>query len=112
MYKAVECSSKIGVTTWHPVHDKPPDIQHGGMVVDVKISKLMVVFAQNEKKCVHELNELGKVVPPEHMNDLVISLSTTVRVLAKEVIAALPHTRHKLIKHVEGEGSECHVIHH
>lgn len=58
------------MSTGHPVHDKPPDVQHCGMVVDVQEGDLMVVFAQDEKESIHKFDELGEVVPPQHMNNL------------------------------------------
>lgn len=33
--EAVQGGTKVRVTTWHPVHNKPPDVEHTGMVVDV-----------------------------------------------------------------------------
>lgn len=63
-------SVSLTVSTGHPVHDKPPDVQHSGMVVDVQEGDLVVVFAQDEEKGVHKLDELGEIVPPEHMDNL------------------------------------------
>lgn len=54
----------------YPVHDEPPDIQHAGVVVDVKERDLVIVLSQYEEKGVHELDELGEVVPPQNMHDL------------------------------------------
>ena len=39
-------------------------------MVDVEERDLMVVLPYDEEKGVHELNELGEVVPPENMYDL------------------------------------------
>ena len=58
------------MATGHPVHDEPPDVGHAGVMVDVEERDLMVVLPQDEEKGVHELDELGEVVPPEHMDDL------------------------------------------
>lgn len=33
-------------------------------------SDLMIIFPQNEKEGIHELNEFGEVVPPEDTYDL------------------------------------------
>lgn len=33
-------------------------------------SDLMIIFPQDEKEGVHELDEFGEVVPPEHTYDL------------------------------------------
>lgn len=63
-------SVTLTVSTGHPVHDEPPDVQHGGMVVDVQEGDLVVVFAQDEEEGVHELDEFGEVVPPQHVDDL------------------------------------------
>lgn len=35
----------LTVTTGNPVHDKPPNIQHASMVVDVKKCDLMIVLS-------------------------------------------------------------------
>lgn len=40
------------------------------MVVDMQNSDLMIIFPQNEKEGIHELNEFGEVVPPEDTYDL------------------------------------------
>lgn len=40
------------------------------MVVDVQNSDLMIIFPQNEKEGIHELNEFGEIVPPEDTYDL------------------------------------------
>lgn len=54
----------------YPVHNEPPDIQHAGVMVDVKKRDLMVILSYYEEKCVHELDELGEVVPPQDIHDL------------------------------------------
>lgn len=59
------------MATGHPVHHEPPDVRHAGVVVDVKEGDLVVVLPQDEEEGVHELDELGEVVPPENMDDLV-----------------------------------------
>ena len=33
-------------------------------------SDLMIIFPQNEKEGIHELNEFGEIVPPEDAYDL------------------------------------------
>lgn len=53
-----------------PVHHKPPDVQHGGMVVDVQDSDLVVILPQDEEEGVHEFDELGEIVPPEDTDNL------------------------------------------
>lgn len=58
MDKAVKHGAKEGVATGDPVHDKPPDAEHGGMMVDVEKCYLVIVLSENKEKCVHELNEL------------------------------------------------------
>lgn len=58
------------MATGDPVHDKPPDVQHGGVVVDVQDRDLVVVLAQDEEEGVHELDEFGEVVPPEDFDNL------------------------------------------
>lgn len=39
-------------------------------MVDVKEGDLVVVFAQDEEESIHKLDELGEVVPPQHINNL------------------------------------------
>lgn len=58
------------MATGYPVHNEPPDIQHASVVVDVKKGDLAIILPQNEKKGVHELDELGEVVPPQDFYDL------------------------------------------
>lgn len=58
------------MTTGHPVHDEPPDVGHASVVVDVKEGDLVVVLSQDEEKGVHELDELGEVIPPQDIDDL------------------------------------------
>lgn len=58
------------MSTGHPVHDEPPDVRHSGVVVDVQEGDLVVVFAQDEEEGVHELDEFGEVVPPQHVDNL------------------------------------------
>lgn len=53
-----------------PVHHEPPDVEHAGVVVHVQDRDLVVVLAEDEEEGVHELDELGEVVPPEHTDDL------------------------------------------
>lgn len=53
-----------------PVHDKPPDVQHAGVVVDVKNCDLVVILSEDEEEGVHELDELGEVIPPQDIYDL------------------------------------------
>lgn len=60
----------LTVATGYPVHDEPPDVQHAGVVVDVKKCDLVVIFSQDEEEGVHELDELGEVVPPQDLHDL------------------------------------------
>lgn len=54
----------------YPVHHKPPDIQHAGVVIDMKKRDLVVIFTKYEEERVHELDEFGKVVPPQDVYDL------------------------------------------
>lgn len=53
-----------------PVHDEPPDVEHADVVVDVKERHLVVVLPQDEEEGVHELHQLGEVVPPQDVDDL------------------------------------------
>lgn len=53
-----------------PVHDEPPDVEHADVVVDVEKCDLVVVLPQNEEEGVHELHQLGEVVPPQDVYDL------------------------------------------
>jgi hypothetical protein len=54
----------------NPVHHKPPDVEHGSVVVDMEHGDLVVVLAKDEEKGVHEFDEFGEVVPPEDADDL------------------------------------------
>lgn len=40
------------------------------MVIDMQDGDLMIIFPQNEKEGIHELNEFGEIVPPEDTYDL------------------------------------------
>lgn len=68
--EAVERRTEVRMAAGNPVHDKPPDVEHSGMVVDVQDCDLVVVLTKNEEKGVHEFYEFGKVVPPEDTNNL------------------------------------------
>lgn len=96
----------------YPVHNEPPDIQHAGVMVDVKKRDLMVILSYYEEKCVHELDELGEVVPPQDIHDFIIHFLCTVSVLAVEVVATVPHSGNKLIEHVEGQECETQIVEH
>lgn len=72
----------------------------------------MVVLSEDEEEGVHELNGFGEVVPPQNIDDLVISLSCTVCVLAVEVVATMPRSSDHLIEHVEGEECESQIVDH
>lgn len=61
---------RLTVAAGDPVHHEPPDVEHGGVVVHMQDGDLVVVLAQDEEERVHELDELGEVVPPEHADDL------------------------------------------
>lgn len=54
----------------YPVHDEPPDVEHAGVVVDVEEGDLVIVLPEYEEEGVHELDELGEVVPPQDVGDL------------------------------------------
>ncbi len=58
------------MATRHPVHDEPPDVEHGEVMVDVQEGDLVVVLPQNEEESVHKLNEFGEVIPPKYVNHL------------------------------------------
>lgn len=53
-----------------PVHNEPPDVEHADVVVDMKTCDLVVVLPQDEEEGVHELDQLGEVVPPQGAYDL------------------------------------------
>lgn len=61
---------RLTVAAGYPVHDEPPDVEHAGVVVDVEEGDLVVVLPQYEEEGVHELDEFGEVVPPQHVDDL------------------------------------------
>lgn len=63
-------TQRLTVAAGYPVHDEPPDVEHAGVVVDVEEGDLVVVLPQNEEEGVHELDELGEVVPPQDVDDL------------------------------------------
>lgn len=44
MDEAVKRGTEIRVATRNPVHHKPPDIEHGGVVVDVQDCDLVAVL--------------------------------------------------------------------
>lgn len=94
----------------NPVHHKPPDVEHGSMVVDMEHGDLVVVLAKDEEKGVHEFDEFGEVVPPEDADDLHIGFSRAACSLAEKVVFAFPHTCHQLIEHVERQQGESKVI--
>lgn len=62
---------RLTVAAGYPVHDEPPDVEHAGVVVDVEEGDLVVVLPQYEEEGVHELDELGEVVPPQDVDDLI-----------------------------------------
>lgn len=53
-----------------PVHHEPPDVEHAGVVIHMQDRDLVVVLAEDEEEGVHELDELGEVVPPQDADDL------------------------------------------
>lgn len=61
---------ELTVSTRHPVHDEPPDVEHGGVMVDMQEGDLVVVLPQDEEESVHKLDEFGEVIPPEYINHL------------------------------------------
>lgn len=73
--EGVECRSKIRMAAGNPVHHKPPDVEHGGVVVDMEDRYLVVVLAEDEEEGVHEFYEFGEVVPPQDTDDLHVCLS-------------------------------------
>lgn len=92
--EAVKCGTKIRVAAGDPIHHKPPDVQHGGVMVDVQHCDLVVVLPQDEEEGVHELDELGEVVPPEDTDNLHICFSRTACALTEEVVFAFPYSCH------------------
>lgn len=76
LQKAFDCKAvefpceELTVATRHPVHDEPPDVEHGGVMVDVQEGDLVVVLPQNEEESVHKLNEFGEVIPPKYVYHL------------------------------------------
>lgn len=63
-------AERLTVAAGDPVHDEPPDVEHADVVVDVKKRHLVVVLPQDEEEGVHELQQLGEVVPPQDVDDL------------------------------------------
>lgn len=49
-------SETLTVAAGYPIHDKPPDVQHAGVVVDMEKSDLVIVFPQNKEKSVYEFD--------------------------------------------------------
>lgn len=94
MDEAVKCGTKIRMAAGDPVHHKPPDIQHGGMVVDVEDRDLVVVLTQNEEEGVHEFYEFGEVVPPKDTDNLHVCFSRAACALTEEVVFAFPYSCH------------------
>lgn len=60
----------LTVAAGYPVHDEPPDVEHAGVVVDVEEGDLVIALPEYEEEGVHELDELGEVVPPQDVGDL------------------------------------------
>lgn len=92
--EAVKCGAEVRVAAGDPVHHEPPDVEHAGVVVHVQDRDLVVVLAEDEEEGVHELDELGEVVPPEHTDDLHVRFSSTACALTEEVVLAFPYSRH------------------
>lgn len=63
-------AERLTVAAGDPVHDEPPDVEHADVVVDVEKCDLVAVLPQNEEEGVHELHQLGEVVPPQDVYDL------------------------------------------
>lgn len=61
---------RLTVAAGDPVHHEPPDVEHADVVVDVEEGDLVVVLPEDEEEGVHELHQLGEVVPPQHVDDL------------------------------------------
>lgn len=89
--EAVKRGAEIRVSTRHPVHDEPPDVEHAGVVIHVQERDLVVILPQDEEERVHKLNEFGEVIPPEDVTHPGVGRSCTVCVLAEEVVSALIH---------------------
>lgn len=70
-------AKRLTVAAGDPVHDKPPDVEHADVVVHVKKGHLVVVLPQDEEEGVHELQQLGEVVPPQDVDDLCVSSRET-----------------------------------
>lgn len=66
------------------------------MVIDMQDSDLMIIFPQNEKEGIHELNEFGEIIPPEDTYDLHISFTSTVCILTVEIVSSFPYSCHQL----------------
>lgn len=92
MDEAVKCGTKIRVATGDPVHHKPPDVQHGGVVVDMQHGDLMVVLAQDEEEGVHELYQFGEIVPPQDTDYLHVRFARAACALTEEVVSAFPYS--------------------
>lgn len=110
MDKTVQRWTKKGVATGDPVHDKPPDVEHGGVMVDVQKCDLVIVLSKDEEKRVHELDQLREVVPPEGPHHLAVHFWCTEGVLAEEIVMAMPDCRKKLTEHEERQQCEAHIV--
>lgn len=82
------------------------------MVIDMQNGDLMIIFPQNEKEGIHELNEFGEIVPPEDTYDLHISFTSTVCILTEEIVSSFPYSCHQLIKHIQRKQRESEVVDH
>lgn len=101
MDETVQGWSKETLPTRYPVEHAPPDVEHGGVVVNVQERNLIVLLPQNEEYRVQELNELGEVVPPQYFGNPDVGVSRAVEILTLQPVTPCPGGSYQLNEHVE-----------
>lgn len=61
---------RLTLPAGYPVQDTPPDVKHGGMVINMEEGDLATFLPQYEEDSVHEFNYFGKIIPPQHLGYL------------------------------------------
>ena len=95
--EGVKRAEERSVTTGNEFHPPPNSGWHDSVVDDVQGGDLIVLFAQHEEESVHELGELGEVVPPAQLgDDQLLGIVRIVNHLASETVAASPRVFYSL----------------